>query len=1060
MPWQLEGAYKPHAVEEAVARYWDENGIYKLVKDRASKSPRLFKFVDGPPYPSSDVPHVGTAWNKSLKDAVLRYMRMRGFNVIDTPGYDCHGLPIEVKVEQMLGIKSKKEIETRIGIDKFVAECKRFALTNIAALSKWFKELGVFMDWENPYLTLTDEYIEAEWWLIKKADELGLLDIDYRVVYWCPRCSTTLAEYEVEYRDLEDPSIYVKLPVREEPGTYLLVWTTTPWTLPANVFVMAHPDEVYVKVRVGSEYWILAEKRLEPVMASIGVKDYEVVERLPGRDLVRYTYKHPLEDIVPLQKALSDYHRVILSREHVSMHEGTGLVHSAPGHGFEDYEVAVKSGLSHTVVCPVDDEGKFTSEAGVFAGMQVRDANPLIIEALRERGVLAHSDRVVHRYPVCWRCKTPVVLRATKQWIIRVTKLKEKIMEEARKVNWIPSWALSRLESIVENLQDWVLSRQRYWGAPLPVWQCPNGHRVVVSSAKELEELSGTRPVELHRPWIDEVKFKCPKCGLEMKRVPDVVDVWLDSGVSFYASRGHPEKMKPEDVTLDFIVEGHDQIRGWFFSLLRAGVLGFGTAPYRSVLVHGFMLDEKGREMHKSLGNYVGTDEAIERAGRDPLRLWLLSNTIWEDAKFSWKELEEAKRDLSVLWNTALFAKMYMEVDGFDPVVSPLSKFAEYLRPEDRWILSRINRLVKQAIALMDKYDVASAVKLIRAFIVEDLSHWYVRLIRPRVWVEENTPDKLACYATLHYVLDRLVRLLAPVTPYITEYVYQVMLRRVYQEPSVHLLSYPEPEEEYINDRLEEYMEVVREIQRATASARMRAGLKLRHPVRGLLVYTDNPVVKSAVEELGDIVKFACNAKYVRVLESKMVREITKYRVKPVYRVLGPKYRAIAKQLLAYLEEAGDSVARDILEKGFHSVVISGVEVKLTGEDVEIVPHYVEGYLVEEFKYGIVALDTRLTREELADGLARDVVRRIQVMRKRLNLPITAKIKTIVVAPQDKVDLLEYRRGYIASETRSVELVITSSRELAGTLGGYVEAWDIDDETYIIEVRVHEQSEQ
>lgn len=1051
--WSITGSYNPHTVEKQVMEFWEEEKIYESVKEENAKNEKFFNFVDGPPYPSGEIPHLGTAWNKSIKDTVLRYMRMKGYRVNDKPGYDCHGLPIEVKVEQKLGVKFKREIEERVGIDKFIEECRRFALSNLTAMTRWFKELGVFMDWDNPYLTLRDEYIEAAWWLIKQADRRGLLEAEYRVVYWCPRCSTTLAEYEVEYRDLEDPSIYVKFPVKGEEKTYLVIWTTTPWTLPANVFVMAHPGETYVKVKVRDEVWILAEKRVEPVMRECGIAEYEILERIPGKELVNYAYDHPLRDIVPLQEKLRAYHRVLLTPEYVSMYEGTGLVHAAPGHGFEDYDVALKHGLRDLVVCPVDEEGKFTEEAGVFAGMNVRDANSSIIKALAERNMLVYSGKVVHRYPVCWRCKTPTILRATRQWVIKVTKLRETLKQEASKVNWIPSWALSRLLNMLENLQDWVISRQRYWGTPLPIWMCQNGHRVVIGSVEELVKYAGTRPRELHRPWIDSVVFKCPHCGLEMRRVPDVVDVWLDSGVAFYASRGHPEKLGDENIEADFITEGHDQIRGWFFSLLRSGVIGFNVAPYRAVLVHGFMLDEQGREMHKSLGNYVGVDEAIAKVGRDPLRLWLLSNTVWEDVKFSWRELEEAKRDISILWNVAVFAKTYMDIDSYNPVKDPLEKHVRSLRPEDLWILSRINTLVKEFQKYMDNYDVANTTRIVRSFIVEDLSHWYIRLIRPRVWVEENTADKVSAYATLYYVLDRLTRLVAPITPFIAEYVYQALLRDYYGAKSVHLLRIPEPEERFINKELEEYMNIVREVYSAASSARMKAGLKLRQPVRKLIVYSDDENVRKALNAFSEVVKFVCNAKALEVMEAKRISDITRYRVKPKYRVLGPKYRDLSKKIIEYLEANGDIVAKSIMESGVHSVEIEGKRVELTSEDVEISPYYVEGYLVEDFKYGVVALDTKLTVEELAEGLARDVVRRIQVMRKKLNMPMLARIKTLVVAPEDKVRLLEAKREYIVSETRSVELLITSNKELVGSIGGLVEEWDIDDETYIIEVK-------
>ncbi|MEM3993615.1 MAG: isoleucine--tRNA ligase [Desulfurococcaceae archaeon] len=1049
----IKGAYDPHEVEDKIKKYWEENNIYELIKAESNKNALFFNFIDGPPYPSGDIPHIGTAWNKSLKDAILRYMRMKGYRVNDTPGYDCHGLPIEVKVEQKLGIRFKREIEEKVGVDKFVNECKRFALSNLNAMSKWFKELGVFMDWNHPYLTLRDEYIESEWWLIKQAEKRGLLESEYRVVYWCPRCSTTLAEYEVEYRDLEDPSIYVKFPVEEEENTYLVIWTTTPWTLPANAFVMAHPDEIYVKVRVGAEKWILAEKRLEFVMKECGIKEYEVVEKIKGEDLAKYTYDHPLRDVIPLQEKLAKYHKVILSREYVTMYEGTGLVHAAPGHGFEDYELALKHGFLDTVVSPVDDEGVFTNEAGVFSGLFVRDANKTIIDHLKNKNALIHSSSLIHRYPVCWRCKTPVILRATRQWIIKVSKLKKELSEEARKVDWVPSWALTRLMNILENLQDWVISRQRYWGTPLPIWICPNNHRLVIGSVDEIVKYGGHKPMELHRPWIDQVVLKCPHCGLEMKRVPDVVDVWLDSGVAFYASRGHPEKMSNEDIVADFIVEGHDQIRGWFFSLLRSGVLGFGKAPYKTVLVHGFMLDEQGREMHKSLGNYVGVDEAIEKAGRDPLRLWLLSNTTWEDAKFSWRELDESRRDLSILWNIAVFAKTYMDLDSYDPKKDPLEKYIDVLKPEDKWILSKVNSLVGKVDDAMKKYDVTTATRLIREFIVEDLSHWYIRLVRPRVWIEENVAEKISVYAVLFYVLDRVIRLLSPITPFIAEYIYQAIFRDHYDLPSVHLLKWPSVDEKYIDKKLEEYIDIVREIHKASSSARMRAGLKHRQPVRKLIVYTDNEKVKEAILTLSEIVKFVSNTKIVEVAEAKKIADITRYSVKPKYKVIGPKYRGLTKKILEYIEQNEDLVAKSLIQNGKHIVKVNGDIIELTAEDIDVVPHYVEGYLVEDMKYGVVALDTRLTLEEIADGLARDIVRRIQVMRKKLNLPLMTKIKTTILPPEDKIELVNIKKEYIMSETRSVDLIIVKNKEEIGKSGGLVEEWDIDDDTYVIEVK-------
>jgi len=1051
--WVLKGVYRPHEVEEKVLEYWEKNSVYSLVKKENEKQSRRFNFIDGPPYPSGDIPHIGTAWNKTLKDAVLRYKRMKGFRVYDKPGYDCHGLPIEVKVEQKIGVRVKKEIEERIGVERFVEECKRLALTNAQAMTRWFKELGVFMDWDDPYLTLKDEYIEAEWWLIKRAHEAGLLEEEYRVVHWCPRCSTTLAEYELEYHELEDPSIYVKFQLEGRPSEYLLIWTTTPWTLPANTFVMIHPDEDYVEIEVTGEKWIIAKKRLSDVLGELNVSDYTVVSEMKGRDLVGLRYIHPLADIVPLQEKLGKYHVVLPAPEFVTMYEGTGLVHAAPGHGFEDFIVAKRSSID-VIASPVDDEGRFTSEAGKYTGLHVREANKLIIEDLKARNALVKVSTIRHKYPVCWRCKTPVVMRATRQWVIKVSKLKEKLSSEANSVKWIPEWARERIGFMIENIQDWLISRQRYWGTPLPIWECPNGHRVVIGSVKELVELGGSRPKELHRPWIDGVVLKCPHCSREMHRVPDVVDVWLDSGVAFYAAKGHPGNLSLEDVILDFIVEGHDQTRGWFFSMLRAGVLGFDRSPYRTVLVHGFMLDEKGREMHKSLGNYVGTDEAISRIGRDPLRLWLAGNTTWEDARFSWKSLEDAVRDLSVLWSTVVFAKTYMDLDGFNPSSYSIEKVREYLRPEDKWVLSRINMLIKRVTELMDSYELYTAIRLIREFFIEDLSHWYIRLIRPRVWVEENTGDKLAAYTVLYYVIDRLTRLIAPFMPFISEYIYQAVMKPVYGRESVHLLPYPEPDENLVDQLLEEEMRIVREVYEASAAARMKHGIKLRQPIKRLIVYTDREHIASAITKHSELVKRITNSKEVLVEPLRLLEEIVKYRVEPLHRSIGPKYRSLARQVVKYIMDNQEKIAIDILKQGFHKALVDGVQVELTRDDVVITPYYIEGYSVEDREWGSVAIDTRLGDEELAEGLARDIVRRIQVMRKMLDLPLDARIKTVIMAPPARVQLVEKMRDYIMNETRSTVLTIIPGYDGRESLKGFVQEWEINDEMYVIGVEV------
>lgn len=1040
--------YRPKDYEPRVLEFWERERIYERIREASRGRPKFY-FLDGPPYPSSDTPHIGTLWNKVLKDAVIRYRRARGFDVWDKPGYDCHGLPIEVKVEKLLGFKSKKDIE-EYGIDRFVGKCKEFALRNVEGMTRHFREFGVSMDWEHPYLTLRNEYIESAWWLVKKAEEKGLLEKGVKVVHWCPRCETTLADYEVtEYRVLEDPSIYVKFPVKGRPGHYLLIWTTTPWTLPANVAVMANPGFEYVWVDVGGEKLLLARERLEAVMKEAGVEEYKVVGSVRGEELEGLEYVPPLLEEVEAQRRLSGAHRVVLSEEYVTAEEGTGLVHSAPGHGEEDFEVGMRYGLP--VLSPVDDRGRFTEEAGKYAGMYVRDANKVIIEDLRRKGLLFHAGTIRHRYPVCWRCKTPLILRATPQWYIRVTHMKDKFLEEAEKVRWVPEWAgYSRFKNWLEGLRDWIISRQRYWGIPVPIWVCEKcGHRVVVGSLKELEELAGGKLdlPDLHRPWIDRVELKCPKCGGRMRRVKDVTDVWLDSGVAFYASLGYPGRRKPfeELWPVDFITEGHDQIAGWFFSQLRCGLITFGRRPYETVLMHGFALDEKGREMHKSLGNYVAPQEVLEfeRGSRDALRWFVLRNTIWEDLKFSWKGVAEAYGDLHLVWNVYYFATLYMGLDRFDPSRWSLEAVWGSLREEDRWMLSRVERLTREVTGYMESYELHRAARALRDFIDRDVSRWYVKLVRPRVWVERDDPDKLAAYAVLYHVLTRFLVLAAPFIPFITEEIYRQAFAGPGDPPSVHMLPWPEAREEWIDEGLERDMEAVRGLVEKGLSARMKAGVKVRQPLPALYVVGGDEGLRRALERLRHIVEAQVNVRRVEAVPLERAREFVEVRVKPVYRVLGPAFKGLAGKVAAALGGVDGWEARRALEeKGFFEVEVDGQPVKLERGMVEFEEAFREGFAGVPLDGGYVVLDTRAGVEELAEGLARDVLRRIQFMRKKMGLDVEEYVEVEVYMPGEQAGLLRGKLGYIAGEARArrVELV-----ESPGDVGGdLVEDWDLD----------------
>ena len=1058
---RLGDKYNQFELEAWVKGFWEENNVYRLVKEKSNSQPKKLYFLDGPPYASSKTIHIGTAWNKIIKDSLLRYFRMRGYRVWDKPGFDTHGLPIEVKVEKQFNINTKKDIEEKVGIDRFVEECKRFAEENIKAMIEQFKEIGVFMDWDNPYITYEDDYIESGWWLIKRAWERGLLYRGFRVVHWCPRCETTLADYEVsEYRVLEDPSIYVKFPVEGEDGTYLLIWTTTPWTLPANAFVMAHPDLTYVKVEVGEEKLILAKARLEHVMKEAGVEEYRVLEEFPGSRLEGLRYRHPLEDVVDAQKVLAPYHRVVMAPEAVTATEGTGLVHSAPGHGEIDFEINEKH-VGAPVVSLVDNQGRMTSETGKYSGLYFRtEANKAIIEDLRQRGALFHASTIRHRYPVCWRCKTPLVLRATNQWFINVRKLRDKLLREAEAIEWRPAWAKIRFLNLIKDVKDWVISRQRYWGIPLPVWVCEEcGYTHVVGSVRELEEMGGRRPENLHRPWIDRVTLRCPKCGGTMRRVGDVLDVWFDSGVAFYASLGYPKNREPYESLrpVDFIVEGHDQIRGWFFSLLRSGVIGFDEKPYLRVLVHGFVLDEQGREMHKSLGNYVPFEELVARVPRDIIRLWTMTNVTWEDLRFSWKSLGQMNKTFNIIWNVFSFAATYMSMDKFDPEKTTLESVREHLLPEDLWLLSRINRALKMYHQAMNDLRPHEAARIVKEFPVEDLSHWYLRLIRRRVWIEEDDPRKLAAYAVLYYALKTWLLMAAPFIPYTAEYFYQHFIKPA--EPglpeSIHLNDLPDPMEEHINDEIEKAMSDAKMIVEMAASARNKAGLKLRRPIARLLIAPKDPGLRDSITMLEHIIKSMVNAKSIEVVDFSFFEQSRVYSVEPNYRVLGPEFKRLTKPVVDYIMKNQDTVARDIVSKGHHEATIEGTRVVLEPRHVFIKMEYPEWLSVEENDRAVVGVDTRIGSEELLEGLAREVVRRVQAMRKNMRLNVADFIEVWFEAEGELLDAINAFRDYIAEETRASRLELGS-----GPRDAYFKEWTIDGRRLRIWIRRAEEETQ
>ena len=1040
---EAKRSYDTKLIEKNIQKFWNENSIYQKTDKLRENNPK-FSFLDGPPYCSGRI-HLGTAWNKTIKDTFLRFKSMSGFNLRRQAGWDTHGLPIEHKVEGLLGLKSKKEIETKIGIANFVEKCKEFAIENKALMTDQFKMLGIWMDWDNPYVTFDTKYMESCWWTLKKANEKDLLINDLRVITWCPRCETALALAEIDYENKEDPSIYVKFPLKdsENGNEYVLVWTTTPWTLPANMAVCVHPDFDYAYVNVNGEVYIMAEALVNSLFED---QDYIIIKTVKGSELEGIEYQHPLINEIPVQK---EFKHKILPGEHVTLTEGTGCVHTAPGHGPDDFEIGKKYGLP--IFCPVDEAGLFKNEAGKYEGEFVKDADPYIITDLDVHGLLLKEDVIDHRYGFCWRCKTPIIYLATQQWFLKVTEIKDKMLSELDHVEWVPEWAgESRFRNWVENARDWTISRQRYWGIPIPIWKCESCDNItVIGSIEELREraIKGTLEGDfIHRPYVDEITIQC-ECGGDMNRVPDVLDVWIDSGVAGWAALHYPEEKETfeEWFPYDFITEGHDQTRGWFYSQLGCGVISFDKAPYKKVLMHGFTLDEEGRKMSKSLGNVVEPDEVIEQYSADILRFYLLwGNKPWEDLKFTWDEIKNVSKMFNILWNVYVFSTTYMAIDNFNPTLYTEKDLK--LRDEDKWITSRANSLAKEVTEALDSLYLHKATRAINHFILEDLSRWYVRLIRGRTWVEKEDPDKLGAYFTLYNALKLLIKTMAPITPHITEEIYQNLVKGVNEDApeSIHMENW-EFNEDLIDTELEENMEIVRNIIEACARGRDVARYKLRWPVSEIVVVSEDKKVLSAVESLKAVIMEQANAKEIISTDEF---ENLKIIAKPNLKTLGPRLRGDAPKVMNCLTEVDGAEIKAVLDtEGVYSVEVDNKTIELSAEDILFETELPENLVSADFDSGNVFINTKVTEEILSEAMSRELIRRVQDMRKDLDLDVEANIQVFVECDESFKELIKPFFDFISNEVRAEKLIFEAQE------GDYTKDWKIEDENLKITIK-------
>ncbi len=1056
---EVDDQYEPDAVEDRVFEYWDDVDAYEHAKQHRADGEDFF-FVDGPPY-TSGAAHMGTTWNKTLKDAYIRYLRMCGYDVTDRPGYDMHGLPIETKVEEQLGFENKKDIEA-FGEQNFIDECKSFAEEQLDGLQEDFKSFGVWMDWDDPYKTVDPEYMEAAWWGFSKAHDRGLVEQGQRSISQCPRCETAIANNEVEYEHVEDPSIYVKFDLTGQDG-YLVIWTTTPWTIPANTFVAVDGDATYQAVEAErggeTETLYLEESCIEDVIDRGGYDDYEVLESIAGEEMVGWAYEHPLRETVPdapdFEGALEVY-----TADYVEA-DRTGLVHSAPGHGEVDFERGRELGLE--IFCPVGPDGVYGEAAGEYAGQFVKDADEAIMDDLDAGGLLLERGTHNHDYGHCWRCDTPIIQMVTDQWFITVTDIKEELLANMEDSEWYPSEARdNRFRDFIEDSPDWNVSRQRYWGIPIPIWTpdseatASNGgdeaaedwsgdveEAIVVATREELAERVDQdvdpEAVDLHKDTVDDLTIT--EDGTTYTRVPDVFDVWLDSSVASWGTIGYPsnEAAFEELWPADLIMEAHDQTRGWFWSQLGMGSAALDAVPYKNVLMHGWALAEDGRKMSKSIGNIVAPQEAIDRHGADPMRLFLLTqNPQGDDMRFSWDEMENRQRDLNILWNVFRFPLPYMRLDDFDPEAASIDDVE--LETVDEWLLSRLQSVTAEMTEQWEAYRQDRALDALLEFIVEDVSRFYIQVVRERMWEEADSESKTAAYATLYHVLLETTKLLAPFGPFVSEEIYGTLTGDSGYR-TVHMCDWPTVDEERHDPTLEADVEIVEAVEEAGSNARQQAERKLRWPVTRVVVAADDKRTEAAVDRHRDLLRDRLNAREIELIGPDTEWEELAYGARADMSVLGPTFGDEASEIMNAINAVSVSDPdRSTLEAAVADEL--GRDVELTEEMITFnteTPEGIEGtaFDVDSDDRGVVYVDTTLTEGIESEGYAREVIRRVQEMRKELDLDIEAEIRVELDVRDDRIAaLVDEHRDLIAEEVRAAEFDAVED--------GHDRVWDVE----------------
>ena len=1027
--------------EKNIEKFWEDHQIFEKSID-SRKEGETYTFYDGPPT-ANGKPHIGHVLTRVIKDMIPRYRTMKGYMVPRKAGWDTHGLPVELEVEKSLGLDGKEQIEG-YGLEPFIEHCKESVWKYKGMWEDFSSTVGFWADMEDPYVTYHNEYIESEWWALKKIWDRGLLYKGFKIVPYCPRCGTPLSSHEVAqgYKDVKERSAIVKFKLKDEEG-FVLAWTTTPWTLPSNVGLCVNPNENYVKVAMkedGTVYY-LAEALCDAVL---GADTYEVKERYKGKEL-EYKEYEPLFDcaleICKKQKKKAYY---ITCGDFVTLTDGTGVVHIAPAFGEDDSRIGREYSLPFVQL--VNSKGEM-EEGTPCAGVFCKKADPMVLQSLKEKGLLLSAPVFEHSYPHCWRCDTPLIYYARESWFIQMTAVKEDLIRNNNTINWIPeSIGKGRFGDWLENVQDWGISRNRYWGTPLNIWECECGCQHSIGSIEELKSMSDNRPddIELHRPYIDSVTITCPECGKEMHRVPEVIDCWFDSGAMPFAQHHYPFENKDlfeQQFPADFISEAVDQTRGWFYSLLAISTLIFNKAPYKNVIVMGHVQDENGQKMSKSKGNAVDPFDALETYGADAIRWYFYVNSApWLPNRFHGKAVMEGQRKfMGTLWNTYAFFVLYANIDNFDATEYKLEY--DKLPVMDKWLLSKLNTLVKEVDDDLANYRIPEAARALQDF-VDDMSNWYVRRSRERFWAKGMEQDKINAYMTLYTALVTVCKAAAPMVPFMTEDIYQNLVRKIDKDApeSIHLCDFPAADENCIDKELESRMDEVLKIVVFGRAARNTANIKNRQPIGKMFVKAE----KALPEFYQEIIEDELNVK--EVIFTSDVRDFTSYSFKPQLKTVGPKYGKQLGSIKKALAEIDGNKAMDTLnESGSLTFDFDGANVVLTKEDLLIDTAQVEGYISEGDNSITVVLDTNLTPELVEEGFVREIISKIQTMRKEAGFEVMNHINVF----QDESEVIA---GILKKYTDEIKGEVLADNIMLGQTGGYAKEWNINGEKVMLGV--------